>query len=192
MSNEIKLKSIATFQPGIYIRENNYADEPAAYLLSLRDFDDQLRYRGTAARIDPEKVRDKYILTETDLLFSTRQKFNAFLLPDTDRRSYIASNSFAIIRARPDLILNEYLHWYLNHPDTQKRLQYIAQGQSKVNYISMEDLGELPILIPPVRRQAQIVHLYKLRQKEQKISDQLNHQKELYLQSILLKSAKHE
>src|SRR5690625_484571 len=81
MSNEIKLKSIATFQPGIYIRENNYADEPAAYLLSLRDFDDQLRYRGTAARIDPEKVRDKYILTETDLLFSTRQKFNAFLLP---------------------------------------------------------------------------------------------------------------
>lgn len=190
MSKKVKLRQITHLQPGVYIRDHKDHDSQTGYLLSLRDFDDHLSYTGTATPVNLAKVKEKYILAGKDLLFSTRQRFNAFLLPDVDQRPYIASNSFVIIRPDPGRIRTDYLWWYLNHPSTQKRLLYLAQGQSQVNYISVDELGEVEIHLPPVERQKQIAGLYLLRRREEELTKMINAKKELYLQSRLLKYSK--
>lgn len=187
-----KLKNIAALQAGVYLKENPGKGESFGFWLSLRDFDDDLSYLHTAAKVDLKKVRKKYILTVKDLLFSTRQKFNAFLLPDADKQTYIASNSFAIIRPATELIRADYLYWYLNHSATQQRLDYIAQGQSQVNYISIEELGELKIQVPDMNTQKQIATLHFLQRRERELTNQIIEKKESYLQQLLINTAKHE
>lgn len=184
----MKLENIAELQLGVFIKasENNLTEK--AFSLSLRDFDENLNYLGTAMEIDLREVKDKYISQQNDVLFSTRMKFNAFHLPKVDDKVYIASNSFVIIRPDVEKLLPEYLGWFLNHPNTQKVFQHLSQQGSRMPFISRKTLGELDIVIPDMQTQKEIAKIDELRNKEISITNKLIEKKETYIQNLLLKS----
>lgn len=186
----IKLKDIAELQSGVYLKasENDSADN--AYLLGLRDFDEELEYLGTAVEVDRAEVKEKYIVEKHHVLFSSRLKFNAFSLPRESTKSYVASSSFIIIKPNLKKVLSEYLIWFLNHPETQSEFSNLAQATSRVPYINLKKLEEIEIELPELAIQREIVHINRLRRKEKQLMQTLVQKKEQYIQSILLKKSK--
>ncbi|MFU8870575.1 restriction endonuclease subunit S [Micromonospora sp. SL4-19] len=65
--------------------------------------------------------------------------------------------STGLVRVRPQGVAARYLAYYLALPEVQDWLKRHARGTA-VPSISAAALGELPVLIPPPERQADIVH----------------------------------
>lgn len=187
-----KLKDIVQLQPGVHVKASKHNVHGDAFFVSLRDFDGDLSYLKTSPKIETNDVKKKYIVSENDLLFSTRLKFNAFLLPESSQSKYVASNSFAIIKPNITRVLPEYLYWFLNHPNTQIKLIHLSQGQSRVPYINLKKLETLEIELPKMEVQQEISTVYKLHQKEKQLTQKLIQKKEEYIQTALLKTITHE
>lgn len=179
----VAISKVTQLQSGVYLKT---ADEnQKTFLIGLKDFDEDLSFLGGSVFVDRDEVREKHIIEENDVLFSTRLKFNAFRLPQTED-VYVASNSFIIVKPNLDKVLPNYLVWYLNHPDTQKQLALMAQSSSRMPYISLKKIAGLEINLPQLLDQKRIIELDKLFKKEKSITQQLLAKKEELYQNILL------
>lgn len=179
------LKEVVHLQSGVYIPSSDYDGLDAMHVVGLRDFDDDLHFLETSSKVKPELVKDKYIVEESDVLFSTRMKFNAFRLPLNISQVYVASNSFVIIKPNINTVLPEYLTWYLNHPKTQMALSSFTQATGRVPYLSLRKLEEFVIDLPEMSIQKDIASLYGLWEKEKQLTKKLLKLKEAYLQEGL-------
>lgn len=187
---KIKLRQIAKLQPGKYVKPSEDESSEKAYLLGIRDFDDNLEHIGAAVEVDKEVVRSKYILQKDNVLFSCRMQFNAFYLPSNLSKTYVASSSFMLIK--PDLkkVLPEYLIWFLNHPNTQNIFSSLSQATGRVSYINAGKLEEIELDLPDLITQKQIIDLYRLQRKEKQLTRKLLDKKEQYIQQILFNTSK--
>lgn len=184
------LKNISKLQSGTYIRPSEDENSEKAYLLGIRDFDENLEYQGTAVEVDKRRVKEKYIIGKEDVLFSSRMQFNAFYLPLNSPKTLVASSSFIIIKPNLARVLPEYLIWFLNHPSTQSVFSSLSQATGRVSYISKSKLEELEIELPSLTKQRLIVDIYKLHRREKQLTEQLIQKKEQYIQNLLLKTSK--
>src|SRR5690625_4123556 len=106
---KISLHKIADLQSGVYLKKA--AKDSRACLLSLGDFDEELNFLGAETYVEEEEVKEKYIVQNHHVLFSSRMRFNAFRLPETDG-VFVASNSFIILKPDLNKVLPDYLGWY--------------------------------------------------------------------------------
>lgn len=187
---KLKLKDIAILQSGKYFKPSTDILEDKAYVLGIRDFDEDLEHIGTALEIDGKDVLEKYILTENDVLFSSRMQFNAFYLPADLSKTYVASSSFILIKPDLNRVLPEYLIWLLNHPNTQNIFSSLSQATGRVSYISAKKLEEIELELPDLATQKQIVAVHRLQRKERRITRKLLEKKEQYIQHILFNTSK--
>lgn len=187
-----KLKDIAELQPGVHIKISDDPNTEKVHILGLRDFDDELNYLGNAAEVDKKEVKDKYIIENNHVLFSTRLKFNAFSLPKNSPNTFVASSSFIILKPLLDKVIPEYLIWYLNLPKTQAEFDYLSQATGRLPYISRRKLSEIEIELPDLSIQKEITHIVELHDREKQLIQKLTQKKEQYIQSILLKRATYE
>ncbi len=155
--------------------------------MSLRDFDKKGQFLDTSPKVFSDETKEKYLVENNNILFSTRVKFNAYQLPKSEY-NYIASNSFAIIKPNINKVLSEYLLWFLNHQNTQNRLNFIASGTERLPFISVKELYELDIPIPNLQKQKEISECYKLHQKEVSLMQKIIEKKEQYTQTLLLQN----
>lgn len=178
----IAINKIAQLQSGVYLKTAE--ERQGAFLVGLKDFDEELNFIKASVPVNADEVKDKHIIGKDDVLFSTRLKFNAFRLPES-KDAFVASNSFIIMR--PDLVevLPDYLAWYLNHPETQKQLALMAQSSSRMPYISLKKMADLEINLPQLLKQKEIVEMDELFKKEKNSTKHLLAKKEEYYQSIL-------
>lgn len=184
----IAISKVTQLQSGVYLKTADLktADEnQKTFLIGLKDFDEDLSFLGGSVIVDRDEVREKHIIEKNDVLFSTRLKFNAFRLPQTED-VYVASNSFIIVKPNLDKVLPNYLVWYLNHPDTQKQLALMAQRSSRMPYISLKKITGLEINLPQLLDQKRIIEMDKLFKIEKSITRQLLAKKEELYQNILL------
>lgn len=180
IQNKMKLKDICKIQAGIHIKSSEYTEEGDAFFVSFRDFNEEGCFLETSPKVFSNEIKEKYFVEREDILFSTRVKFNAFQLPKSEYK-YIASNTFVIIKPYADSILPEYLWWFLNHPNTQRKLNFIAEGNTVLPFISVKSLYELEVAIPNIQKQKQIIALKQLWEKEKKLTQQLLDKKETYI-----------
>lgn len=183
-----KLKEVSTLQPGVYIKTSDTLIKHGAQVVSLRNFDEKHNFIEDTYTIEAKEVKEKYFIHPDDVLFSTRLRFQAFQIPHNEQR-YIASNSFIILRVtESERVLPEFLVWFLNHPERQRLLKSMAQGSSRVPYISREKLADLEIIVPELEKQEQIVALFDLMKKEKEITMKILDRKEYYLHKIMEKT----
>lgn len=182
------LNSVAELQPGVYIKTVENAKDKA-YLLGIKDFDENFNLIQPSAEVDKNVVREKYIVQKDHVLFSTRLKFNAFKLP-TSKDVYVASNSFMLIKPDTKKVKPDYLRWFLNHPNTQQEFLQLQQGSSRMPYIGQKKLGEIQINLPKMSIQKEISTIYDIFNKEKDLTQKLISKKEQYVQSLLLKTSK--
>lgn len=134
-------------------------------------------------QVDPENA-SRFTLRHGDVLLAARGSRMTAGLFDGHYRA-VAGGQFLVIRPRADVLLADYLRWYLNLSSTQEALAGRARG-SYIRSLPASALGELEIPIPPLSQQQAIAALHVLRLREKDIMAQIAARRAvLFDQSIL-------
>lgn len=134
-------------------------------------------------KLDPETAT-RSALRQGDVLLAARgTRMTAGLFEGY--KPAVAGGQFLVIRPRTNILLADYLRWFLNLPSTQETLVGRARG-SYVRSLPASALGELEIPIPPLPQQHAIAALRALRLREKDLMARLaSHRALLFDQSIL-------
>lgn len=184
---KVALKKIVELQAGVYLKPTTV--KTGVFLLGIKDFDEELNLIAPSMQVELKPGKEKFIVEEQHVLFSSRLKFHAYELPKS-KELFLASNSFILLKPNVSRVYPGYLRWFLNHPNTQKQLEPLIQATSRVPYISQEELGNLKIDLPDIYTQMEIAGFHDLFKKEKSLTKQLLVKKEEYLQNLLFKYCK--
>ncbi len=123
-----------------------------------------------------------------DVLFCARGTSNqaAACVVDVDR--VVVGSQFFILRVSIDAVLPEYLAWYINQQPAQRYLNERTSG-SHVRMILRDDLLDLPVAVPPLTVQRQILELRRLQIKEQSLLNQLRKRRQDLLSALCVEAA---
>ncbi|HMQ69743.1 MAG TPA: restriction endonuclease subunit S [Ignavibacteria bacterium] len=181
-----RLKDIASIQTGTYAQTEINGD---IIYLQAKHFNENGNLKSKLhPEILRESISEKHILKPGNVLFAAKGTKNFATLFEEKNEPAIASTSFFVIRLKNftnDLVLPEYLVWFLNHPKTQSHLKGNAIGTSIVS-ISKYVLSDLEISIPDLKTQNYIVNIAALQMKEKDLIQKLQNLRESQIQQLIL------
>ena len=176
------LSEIAEIKSGNFFRAGNSGN---VLLYNIADFSEKGRLiRQPKAVLNHNEVPKKSLLNEGDILFAAKGPKNFAWLYSGSPLPAVASSSFYIIKIINNDILPEYLTWYLNQPAVLNQLKRKAMGTS-LPLIRLADIKTLPVVIPEMDKQKQIIRLSRLMEKENQIMSDLIKLKETFYQTLL-------
>ena len=166
------INEIALIQTGIYAK-------PSAnghfYYIQARHFDYNRQFIKTVKpELSLHDKLEKHILQTSDVLVAAKG-YDRFAVACRDiPQPAVASSMFIVLHITDfNLILPEYLAWFINHPKTQKILSGSSKGTALPS-VTKDDVGKLEILIPSIERQKSVLKVYELFQKERQLKLQLD------------------
>ena len=182
-----KLQHITSIQTGVFAKP---VQKGEIVYLQAKHFDEN----GELAEklypdLDSNTKIEKHLLRKGDILFAAKGSKNFAAWYENDKIPAVASTSFFVIRLNDKNILPGYLTWFLNHPGTQILLKGQARGSS-IASISKAVLSELEIPIPTVKKQELILRIFKLRNKEKNLKQQIENLREKKIQNLLINAIK--
>lgn len=143
---------------------------------------------STAVKIDMSDISENYLLKKGDLVFRSRGMDSTAAIMNIDADNVILSAPFQRIRISKSLeIISEYLLWYINSKEAQTYFTTNKTGTS-VSMISTAVLAELPVVVPSLEIQKQIIEINTLTLKEIELQEELIKKKKLLTEIVLLKS----
>lgn len=143
---------------------------------------------STAVKIDMSDISENYLLKKGDLVFRSRGMDSTAAIMNIDADNVILSAPFQRIRiSKPLEIIPEYLLWYINSKEAQTYFTANKTGTS-VSMISTAVLAELPVVVPSLEIQKQIMEINTLALKEIELQEELIKKKKLLTETVLLKS----
>lgn len=80
--------------------------------------------------------------------------------------------AFFVLKPNPNVVLPAYLAWYLNQVPAQSAITQIRTGAG-TPIVQRPQFEALPVLLPPLSTQRQVVHLSELLQREQDLMHQM-------------------
>jgi hypothetical protein len=171
------LCSIAEIRMGATLRGRDATrPDPNGSYLFLRIGDishDGVLLNDDLLRIEPnEPINPRACLCTGDVLFSNRgARTTAFVFHALETRT-IVGPQFFIIRADKNLILPEYLAWFLRSAPAAEHFKALKKG-THVPIIDRRDLATLPIPVPPFSKQQQIAEVTALALQERQLTERL-------------------
>lgn len=166
----ILIRDISEIQSGVYLKP---APDPNAYYLQVNDFDNEGNVLHTTK---PSVVIDgknsNHHLRAGDLLFAAKGNKNFCTIIQKEYKvKSIASSSFLVLRIKKkNIVLPEFLCWYLNLSDTLQKLSISAVGTSMPS-ITKAMLEGVEINLPALEIQKKIVDIANLQKKERRLYD---------------------
>lgn len=178
---QYKLKHIARLMSGITVRESLDTVSKGSYkLLKLSDLPKNTSTFDASGltSIDWNAGSVQQKLKYQSIILFNRGKPTAYLFTGKEPDNVLVSHIFTIIDLHNKSILPEYLVWYLNHTDIAKN--HFSKNQQGTNMLmtSIHTIQELPVVIPPILEQKEIL----MREHE------LSAEKELYTNYLKLKA----
>jgi restriction endonuclease S subunit len=181
------LKYITSIQTGVFAKPVQKGE--IVYLQS-KHFDENGELAETLyPDLNADSKIDKHLLRKGDVLFAAKGTKNFAAWYENDNIPAVASTSFFVIRLQDKNVLPGYLSWFLNHPETQSFLKAFARGTS-IASISKAVLSELEIPVPTIQKQELILQLFKLRNKEKNLKQQIEILREKEIQQLLINAIK--
>lgn len=99
---------------------------------------------------------NRFALREDDIVVVRQGSLGRLALVGPKRETWLYNSSCVRIRSHSDRVLPEYLTLYLSFPPVQEEL--LGQAvPGTVQSLNSAILGELPITVPPVERQREIL-----------------------------------
>lgn len=131
----------------------------------------------------------KNYLQSGDVLVATKG-FDPFaVLYDGRYAPAIASSVFTVLHIKDkNTVIPAYLQWYLNHPDTTKKLVAASKGTS-IPLITKDVIEQLEVPIPSLEKQRIIVQLQHLQRRAVKLRIRITQLNEAILNFNLLQTA---
>jgi restriction endonuclease S subunit len=181
------LKHISSIQTGVFAKP---VQKGEIVYLQAKHFNENGELAETLyPDLEADSKIQKHLLKKGDVLFAAKGARNFAAWYENDTMPAVASTSFFVIRLNDKTVLPGYLVWFLNHPGTQTLLKGQARGSS-IASISKAVLSELEIPVPTIQKQKLILQLYKLRNKEKNLKQQIENLREKEIQHLLIKAIK--
>lgn len=115
---------------------------------------------------------DNYRFRPGDVLFLARgERRFAIPIPESAGDDLIAASYFFVLRPGRQVDA-AYLTWAINQQDFQEAMRVFVKG-STMPQITKADLLDVPIDLPPLATQRQIVAVHELMERERRLADEL-------------------
>lgn len=188
------IKNIATVQMGYSFRSrlevSTTGDVAVIQMKDLRQ-DNTVDCSGLM-KIDMDGVKKHHLARKGDLIFRSRGLVTtAAILLEDPKMAVVAAPLLRIRISNPDIILPEYLNWYIGQRDAQMYLTSRAKGTTQT-MISKEVIEELDVELPSLEKQKHIVELAALAAREQVLLTTLTDKRDQHIRAILMRFAKGE
>ena len=139
---------------------------------------------GAVVRTELTGRREPDWLVSGDVLFVARgNHYYAAALEAVPNRSVCGPHLYHLRLKRGSAVLPEFLAWQINQPPIQRLLRQAAEGSSQLS-IRRAELEALPISVPSLAVQEQIVRLAKAAARERALLDQLILNRERQLNAL--------
>ena len=186
---KVKLKKLATVQMGYSFRSRLEAiGSGETAVIQMKDLLDEntVDCRGLV-KIDMKNVKGHHLVKKGDLVFRSRGLLNtsAILLNDPGY-AVVAAPLLRIRITNSDVILPEYLNWYISQHEAQAFFNSRAKGTVQ-KMISKQAIEDLEISLPGLEKQKSILELAALSTREQTLLNKIAEKREQYISSILMK-----
>lgn len=138
-----------------------------------------------------EKNIEDSFLKKGDIVFQAKgNKFEAILI-DNDYENLISIQSYFNISVNKDIVIPEYLYWYLNNRISKQYFDINSSG-ANIKSITRKNLESLEIILPPLEKQKEIVQLlYNFYMEKEKTIDYLE-KKEILINEKIIESIREE
>ncbi len=144
------------------------------------------------ARIDVDFVKKHPFAKEGDLIFRSRGKSSTTaIITENPGKAIVAAPLLKVRITKPELVLPEYLNWYISQREAQSFLASRAKNTAQ-KVVSKRDLEDMDVFLPDMRTQELIVESAALANKESLILNQLTEKRNQKLSALLMNLAKGE
>jgi len=187
-----KITEIADIQIGYQFRKKIELDDPGTnWVIQIRDFNENHTLnREGLSRVRIDKPIEQYLIHRGDVLFLSRGHRN-WAAPIIDElQDTVAAGHFFVIKMRNEIILPEYLAWYINRSPAQEYLHNIARRGTHMPLVTLSAFKGLPVDVPDMATQHRIVELSRLMVREKKLLAELQEKRLLLLTAISLQAIK--
>lgn len=164
----IILKRLAEIYTGFTLRESvSYLANGDTKLLQSKDLPkDSFTIDATAlTRIDWKYDSQPQYLKNGSIVLLARGEPKAYVYHGTENDKVIVGHIFIVVNLTTDDIDSEYLTWYINKSSIAKRHFETNSTGSTLNMTSISTVRDLPIVIPTIQEQQQILQ----RQEQSKV-----------------------
>jgi|TARA_B100000965_G_scaffold212617_1_gene177646 hypothetical protein len=177
--HQLPLRSLAAIYPGYPFRGKLPGDKDGnAFVVQFRhlvvgepldDKDGQTLDRVTL----PGRRRPDF-LWPGDILFMARGTRNDAAVIKALPHNTVCTPNFFHLRLKPEAfsLMPEFLAWQLNHVDAQRYFAMCSQGSAAPS-VTKTQLGDLPVVVPPIEQQKLMMKLVQAARREQALLEQL-------------------
>jgi hypothetical protein len=139
---------------------------------------------GSLASITLPTKRSPELLAGGDVIFTTRGRRNFALVVEEVPGPAVCSPHFFVLKSRqPERLLPAFLAWQINQTPSQEYLQQSATGSHILN-ITRAAIEALPIVIPPLQMQHDVLALAVSAQRERQLMNALIDNRRCQLDAI--------
>lgn len=183
----MKLKEIALIKTGLILSRKMSSDHEKGfeyYQLTLKSAGSSgiININDLNHYYAAEKLSSAYITQKNDVIMKLVEPYTAFCIQEKNTGLVIPSH-FIIIRADRTKVLPEYIAWYLNREDIKKYFRMSCAGT--LMQIKPATVGNTEINLPDMKKQSEVVKVYKSAEKELMLYDKLISKKKAYYKMLL-------
>ncbi len=180
------LKDIVDIKVGYTFRGKIHNEDGAdTVIIQLRDINYNLNtINRPSTFINSKKFKSNHFIESGDILFVAKGYRRSAVLYDSNAKA-IATSVFFIIKVNHDIILPEYLVWFLNNRESQEFFDKMKTGTTTLN-IKKEVLQNMEIEVPSMETQNKIVRYNQLSQREFIIMDKIKKKKKALNEQLML------
>jgi hypothetical protein len=184
------LHKLASIQPGYPFRGTLPLDrEGGAFVVQYRHIDvshhlhDQSGKTLDRVTLQGRKCPD--YLQSGDVIFMAKGTRNHAAVVGKVPPNTVCTPNFYRIRLHSDSsgLMPEFLAWELNHINAQRYFAVCSQGSATPS-ITKSQLGDLPIVIPPIEQQKFMVKLADAATRERQLLNQLIENRQLMINAV--------
>ncbi len=175
-----KLEEIAEISTGYTFRKSiQDVSEGDIQVLQAKNIlpDGEITDIDELTKIDSSTMRDPFLLKYNDIILVAKGfgigSFRSAVFKE-EVKNILPSSSVIILRVKDILALPKYLADYFNSEAGQKSLIQITSGGSVIQSLSVKDLKNLKIPIPPIKKQKLLIKLNENQKKIKEIQEQKN------------------
>lgn len=189
-----KLGDIATVQMGYSFRSRlESVPGGAIAVIQMKDLlDNNTCDCSSLVKIDMGAIKEHHLAKQGDLVFRSRGLLSNTAIIKHDPGAAVVAAPLIRIRVNDtNVVLPDYLNWYISQSDAQVFFTKRAKGSAQ-KMISKNTIEDLSVAVPVIEKQKQIIELAYLSVREQEILLTITKKRKQYISSTLLKIAKGE
>jgi len=169
-SPKYQVSDLASIRSGYHFRGKVEPVRDGEYrVVQIKDFDADLSFHPEALdKVNLTRDGKSHLIRKGDVLFLSRghKRFAAAIKRELIHT--VAAGYFYVLRVTSQIILPEYLAWYINQSPFQEQLANLATG-THMPFVSLDEFRKIGIPIPDMEVQKKIVDLAALARREQSL-----------------------